>query len=282
MSLIPQNLQFWLEDITDKVANQTVSDIQNNSIPTMPKTILEVASEALYQTAGNSYADLYGTKNMNGETIINFINDFYTDTSNSNHHIYVINDRAFKKLKEIAFITGIDFNILYPNVIWKYSKNGTFGILITSTNLFEPDITAKRSMRIDLAIFSNLFGLPRYDVQLFNQLMFLLCHPFELTTLYEVKQGLRQVQQGREQLVMHSVTKGEFIYYYLKNADAAMADLQETIIEDHLFQYGAQDNPEHVTYKTKDMLQRVFNHIGEIRGLPRYFEIEHVLPCQTK
>ena len=282
MPLLPQHLQFWLQDITDETATKTINDIKNNTIPTAPKTIAEVASEALYQKAGMSYADLYGTENMNSEVLIQFITDFYTSADNANHHIYVINDRVFKKLKEISFITGIDFNQLYPNVIWNYSRNESFGILIASTNLFEPEISALRSVRIDLALLQNLFGRYRYEASLCHQLMFLIKHPFDLTTLYEVKQGLRQVQQGHEQLVMHSITKGEFIYYYLNDANAAMADLQAQIIEDKLFQYGAQDNPEHVTYKTKDMLQKIFNHIGEIRGLPRYFEIEHVLPGQTK
>lgn len=282
MPLLPQHLQFWLEDITDEIANQTISHIENKTIPTSPKTVDEVASEALYQKAGESYVSLYGAEKMNGEVIIQFIKDFYTNASNDNHHIYVINTKAFQKLKEISFITGIDFNQLYQNVVWNYSRNDSFGILITSTDLYNPAISAPKSIQIDLALLHNLFGLPRYEVQLCHQLMFLIQHPFDLTTLYEVKQGLRQVQQGREQLVMHSVTKGEFIYYYLKDADAAMADLQAQIINEKLFRYGAQDNPEHVTYKTKDMLQKIFNHIGEIRGLPRYFEIEHVLPCQTK
>lgn len=275
--LTTEDLKAWVQDITQETRDRTMQKVKTQSIKSSPHNLEDFADYALYQEASSKAYDLAEDKEKFGsDNIIDMLERYYDASENDNYHIYLLDRIAFKHCQQIAFITGIPFVELFNRVHWFHTRDNSWGVFTTSHDLFDPQLTTFRSLQAGMDMYNFLFGYRVADVALFHQLTYLMKYPTRLHILYEAKQGLRQLQQSKQLLTMHSIVQGQYIKYRVVNADMAMQALQEDILDNDLFPYGAQDNPEHITFKTKDMMEKRFNTISYHDVVPSYLSIEHI------
>lgn len=275
--LTTEDLKPWVQDITQETRDRVIQKVKTQSIKSFPHNLEDFTDYTIYQEASNKAYDLAENKDtFGGEDIINMLDRYYDPSENDNYHIYLLDRIAFKHCQQIAFITGIPFVELFNRVHWFHTRDNSWGVFTTSHDLFNPQLTTFRSLQAGMDMYNFLFGYRVADIALFRQLTYLMKYPTKLHILYEAKQGLRQLQQSKQLLTMHSIVPGQYIKYRVVNADMAMQALQEDILDNDLFPYGAQDNPEHITFKTKDMMEKRFNTISYHDVVPSYLSIEHI------